>query len=211
MIQGASIERLEELALLNAVLEGDRVAGHSFVQRYTFTIESCVRSVFHRRRLSVTEDDVRDMVSDIWVSLLEDDKKPLRRFDPARDIRVATWISLLARNKIIDRLRTTHECTVSLRDMTGVLEAPATAPLPAEELEERECQALANQALQDLRPKERRFLEAWYVKKSTPEEIARELNISVATVYSRRCKLQQKLSRTIRRMNRPQRISNTIH
>ncbi|MCC6748695.1 MAG: sigma-70 family RNA polymerase sigma factor [Deltaproteobacteria bacterium] len=201
-----TVSRDEELGLLAAVITGDHAAGTSFFQRYNCLIEMCVRKTFRRAGLFVTEEDVRDMVGEIWLSLLDDDKRCLRRFEPDRQIRVGTWIGLLARNKTIDHLRTSHERTVPLDDALVADERPFVTASPTDEVEAREAQVLAERALQLLKAEERRFLEAWYVHDRDPSDMAHEFGIAVGTVYSRRFKIQEKLARTIDRISRPRRI-----
>lgn len=203
------LEREEELRLLTGMIRGDASAGQHFFHQYDSIIELCVRKVLHRCHIHQSEEDVRDMVHDIWLSLIENDKKPLRRFDPSREIRVATWIGLLARNKTIDRLRTTHERTVSMSDAAPDAEPASKAPLPHEDLEDRECRTLANLALEQLRSKDRNFLEEWYVDDRDPQDLADQYGISVSTVYSRRFKIQERLARAINHLCRPS--SCTLH
>jgi RNA polymerase sigma-70 factor, ECF subfamily len=202
MEQRASIERQQELQLLSAVLDGDHRASRSFFDRYNCTIEMCVRKVLRSRNRLASEDEVRDLVGEIWLSLLEDDKRPLRRFNPEREVRVSTWIGLLARNKAIDRLRLRQERTVSLDQSEGD-EPSADAPLPSDQLEQREEQAIAARALDDLSAHDRAFLEAWYLSEREPEAMAGDFGISLGTVYSRRFKIQAKLTRSIRKLCRP--------
>jgi RNA polymerase sigma-70 factor, ECF subfamily len=204
-------ERHEELRLLSAVLQGDAGAGRSFFERYNFTVERSVRRILRRQGRAISEEDVKDIVSEIWVSLLEDDKRPLRKFDPARDVRVTTWIALLARNKTIDHLRTTHLSLVSLEEDGSACETAAAAPLAVEMIEERERQELATRALKQLNAEDRHFLESWYVDACRPEDLALQLGISLGTVYSRRFKIQAKLTRSIRRLHRQRLLSRTIH
>jgi len=198
-------DRQEELHLLSRVLRGNMDARKCFFLRYTQVIEARVRQILRRGRAWVPEDDVQDMVSEIWLSLFEDDMRSLRRFDPERQIKVATWIGLLARNKTIDKLRTSHTGrTVSMDDDAG-REPACSKPLPADEVERSERRALAVKAMEQLSHEERRFMEAWYVDDRPPEELADEFGIAIGTVYSRRFKIQAKLARAINSLNRPRR------
>jgi len=136
--------------------------------------------------------------------------RPLRRFDPERHIKVATWIGLLARNKTIDKLRTSHLGRVVSMDQDDQFpEPPSPRPLPPEDLERREREALAYRALEQLTDEERRFIKAWYVDDCPPEELADAFGIAVGTVYSRRFKIQEKLARTVDRLRRRFRV--TLH
>ncbi len=191
-------DRGAELRLLSAVLAGDRYAGQAFFRCYNGTIERTVRKVLGARR----EEEIRDLVSEIWLSLYEDDKRPLRRFDPRRETRLSTWIGLLARNKAIDRMRSARLRRVVSIEELGVPEPTCAEPLPSEQLEREQQRELAERALAELRASDRRFLEAWYAEDCSPEELARREGISVGTVYTRRFKLQAKLTRHARRLER---------
>ena len=195
-----SEERQAELQLLSAVLGGDRQATRRFVARYNSTIEARVRRVLGRTRC--TEEDVQDMVSEIWVSLLDNDMRPLRRFNPHRCIKVSTWIGVLARNKTIDRLRTARNDTVSLDDERAA-EPRCAGPLPQDVLERKERRAIASDAFRQLNAEERGFMRALYVEDAEPETLARRYNIALTTVYTRRFKIQAKLARAVKRINRP--------
>jgi RNA polymerase sigma-70 factor (ECF subfamily) len=197
-------DRGEELSLLSAVLSGDRRAGHRFFDCYKATIERSVRKVLGRGR--GREEEVQDLCGEVWLSLLENDKRPLRRFDPSREIRVSTWISLLARNKAIDRVRGSHHRQHTSLDELGSSEPVCAEPLPSEQLEAEQQRDLAERALAELRGHDRRFLEAWYTGCS-PEELARREGISIGTVYTRRFKIQAKLAKCARRLERSHRLA----
>jgi len=200
-------ERQDELELLAAVLSGDSRASKRFVQRYTPVIEARVRRILFGARGRVSDDDIQDMVGEIWVSLLDNDMRPLRRFNPNRCIKVSTWVALLARNKTIDKLRTTHGRTVSMDDVNNGHEPASPSPLPNELLERREHHTLAVQAMDQLNEEDRRFMQAWYLEGIEPEQLAVIFGIAIGTVYSRRFKIQAKLTHAIKRINRPDRIT----
>jgi RNA polymerase sigma-70 factor, ECF subfamily len=203
-------ERKEELDLLAAVLSGDSRASKRFVQCYTPVIEARVRRILFGARGRVAEDDIQDMVGEIWVSLLDNDMRPLRRFNPNRQIKVSTWVGLLARNKTIDKLRTTHGRTISMEDFNGGHEPPSPSPLPHELLERHEYRAMASEAVSQLNPEDQHFMKAWYSEEIEPEQLAVMFGIAIGTVYSRRFKIQAKLARTVKRLNRPDRITQRI-
>jgi RNA polymerase sigma-70 factor (ECF subfamily) len=207
-------QREEELGLLDGLLEGDRRAGRRFFNRFNSTIEMSVRRVLRRSSRRLSEEDVRDAVSDVWLMLLEDDKRPLRRFDPEREIRVATWIGLVARNRTIDRLRGANQRRETSSDDHALTEAACPRPLPCEALEEHQRRELVAHALGLLRPQDRAFLEEWYCGERSPEELAADYGISVGTVYTRRFKIQAKLARAVSRVARGQRHAHcavTLH
>jgi len=196
--------RREELRLLLAVLRGEREAEEAFVERYTSIVEFCVRALSRNR--GVSEEDIEDIVSEVWLSLWEKEKHRLRRFDPARAVRVSTWVGTLARNKTIDWLRAQHPPALSLSS-EGSWEPSDSAPPVEEELERRQCLELARLAIEQLSQQDRGFLEVLCSEEHETEDLARRLGIAVTTVYTRRFKIAQKLSRLVESLESPRRMN----
>jgi RNA polymerase sigma factor (sigma-70 family) len=182
-----------ELRLLAGVLRGDRKAERAFVERFVPVIEGCVRRFGRNKRVSV--QDLEDMIGEVWLSLWENDKHRLRRFNPAREVRVSTWIGVLARNCTIDYVRHLHP-----PGMVPDEEVVDDAPLPLDALEQRERTVLARRALSRLSEEEREFVRSLCVDEQETEAIAEELGVALATVYSRRFKIAAKLAREVQRM-----------
>jgi|GEM_PF-4588825 RNA polymerase sigma-70 factor, ECF subfamily len=199
MSQRENVCREEELALLSAVLIGEPGAKTEFFSRYNHIVEMCVRKILSQSGLRPTEEDVRDRVADIWLWLLDNDMHRLRRFDPNRNIRVATWIGLLTRNKTIDKLRTNHD-RVTHNLVTGPLEdCPSQEFSPHDLAVHNQRVARLLKAIGALKQEEQQFLEAWYIDRLEPDELADRFGIAVGTVYSRRFKLQQKITHYLSR------------
>jgi RNA polymerase sigma-70 factor (ECF subfamily) len=186
--------RREELKLLLAVLRGERQAEEAFVERYTAIVEYCVRALSRNR--GVSEEDIEDIVSEVWLSLWEKEKHRLRRFDPTRRVRVSTWVGTLARHKTIDWLRARQPAALSLSTEES-WEPSDTAPPPEELLERRQAVELARLAVEQLSQQDRGFLEVLCSEEQGSEELARQLGIAVTTVYTRRFKIAQKLTRLV--------------
>src|SRR5690242_8725479 len=92
---------VEETQLLNALLEpgteGERQAcWNQFVRRYERLITSCVLKVLRRYGAVFSNEDLDDLVGDVWLQLLRDDMKKLRQYDAARGFRIASFIGLVA-------------------------------------------------------------------------------------------------------------------
>ena len=86
---------------IHAILEGDERAWNAFVARYAPLIGTVVRRTLraHGAWLETT-----DVVQEIFVRLLEDDARLLRRFD-AKRASLRTWLSIVTRSRTIDLLR----------------------------------------------------------------------------------------------------------
>jgi hypothetical protein len=56
-------------------------------------------------RSLLSNEDVNDIIADFYLHLLENDKAPLKTYDPRRGCRLHTWLSRLATNRVRDFLR----------------------------------------------------------------------------------------------------------
>ena len=208
MAGAVAIVRSEELALLRAALSRDPRALARLVRAYTPVIGVCVRRVSRRLGFALHNDDLADLVHDVWESLLEADMKRLRCFREERGVRLATWISVLTRNRTVDGLRRLNR----QRTLTAVARVVESANLddyeaelqsPADQALDYQRRRIARLAVKQLRKRDQRFLEALYVERKAPEELAAEFGIAVGTVHTRRIKIQNRLTRFVRRIVAP--------
>ena len=94
---------------LKACIEGSKAAWDAFVERTAPVIFAAVRKVMS------TSDraEIEDTVQDVYVRVLRNETRLLRRFDPAR-ASLSTWLTLIARSTAIDALRRKHTDTLSI-------------------------------------------------------------------------------------------------
>jgi excisionase family DNA binding protein len=102
---------LDDRALVGAAITGDDAAWREIVRRHSAALREAVRET-HR----VSEIEVDDVVSDFWLSLIENDKRQLRRFDPGRGAELLSWLTVRLL-QVVDR----HALLTA--------EAPETVPL----------------------------------------------------------------------------------
>jgi excisionase family DNA binding protein len=89
------VQALGEAALLRAVLSRDQRAWREFVRRY----EPHIREVMRDAASAIYElpdDQVDDLVGDLWLLLLENDLRRLRGLRANHDGAVCTWLRLFA-------------------------------------------------------------------------------------------------------------------
>lgn len=191
----------EELLLLESVLHGSAVAWESFQHQYEALVRACVRKALLRFHAEHNQDDVEDLVADTWYLLLKDDKKKLRRFDPARGVRVSSWIGLVTTNHVIDvlRRRRNHQSLDEIPDIDA--RTSSHEQTPQQILEARQEVSVASRALALLNSSDRDFLLACYRDERQPAELADQLGVSINTVYSRKFKIRAKLTRIVDGLN----------
>ena len=154
--------------LLVRVAERDRVAFELLYHRY-------VRSVFGLalRRLrdrQGAEDAVQETFAAVWRSAAS--YRPER--GPA-----APWLYAVARNAVVDRLRTRPEPTADLPEMAS------EAAGPPERAESAEVAWRVHRALEELPAREREVVELAYWSGLSQSEVADYLNLPLGTVKTR--------------------------
>ncbi|MBW2731885.1 MAG: sigma-70 family RNA polymerase sigma factor [Deltaproteobacteria bacterium] len=193
--------RGEELALLAAVLLGDTSAWEQFFKRYQGLIAACIRKALHRYSASFENDDIADLIADVWVALLKDDRHKLRKFDPTRGYRLGSWIGLIATNTTIDALRARSSRLRFIEDIEGFAERHLVDQRsPQHVLERNDAARVAKVALEQLDAEEQRFVVACFHEERPAATLATEFGVSVNTVYSRKFKVRSKLVRIAEHM-----------
>lgn len=183
--------RLDETELIAAMVADDARAWREFQRRYDRLILRCITKVT-RRFSAVREDDVQEIYSTLFVSLLANGKHKLRTFDPNRGNRFTSWIGLLSVHCTYDYLRTLRREPA----MGCLSEAEGLAcelPDPFEQTERGERAHLAAQLMEGLSERDRDFAELYFAEEMDPADIASTMNISVKTVYSKKHKIQARL------------------
>jgi RNA polymerase sigma-70 factor (ECF subfamily) len=202
-----TVSRLDEMELLAAVLSGPQRARalEEFQQRYSALVYACARRVLRRYGAAHTPDEVEDLVADLWLRLLDNDMERLRRFEPARKIKVSTWVGLITTNFVIDSLRRRRKY-----DSLDSVPEPTTNDSPQAALERRQEAAVAKKALLQLSQKDRSFFLACFHEERAPADLAKELGVSLNTIYSRKFKLRAKLMRIVEELCAPRVVARAL-
>jgi RNA polymerase sigma-70 factor (ECF subfamily) len=176
--------------LVAAMMRRDPAAWREFQRRYALLVRRCIRSVTRRVGAATLEDD-REIEAIFLCSLFVRDMRRLRAFDPELG-RLSTWIGRLAANCAHDYVRAfprqpTRHAVAEL----DVVEYEGRDPF--EQAVDRERSELAARTLEGLSALDRRFASLYFGEGLPPDDIARLLNISRNTVYSKKSKLQSRL------------------
>jgi RNA polymerase sigma-70 factor, ECF subfamily len=167
------IEREDDVSdsMLLAVARGDARAVRDCMDRYSGLVWSIAR------RMSPNETDAEDAVQEIFIDLW----KSAHRFDPEKSAE-KTFIVMIARRRLIDRLRRFKR--LPEMDSLDHENAPEIG-INAHERMERDAEAqMAVDALELLRPEQRRLVELSVLKGLPHAEIAATTGIPLGTVKS---------------------------
>jgi RNA polymerase sigma-70 factor (ECF subfamily) len=128
------------------------------------------------------------------VNLLRDDARKLRAFDPGRNVRLTTWLGLIAINTAFDYLRRRARNPLLDDQDDCAADCVAEGPDPLEEIIVKEQRTVVASLLGQLSARDRDFVQLFYAQGLEPETVAATLHISVKTVYTKKHKIGARLT-----------------
>jgi RNA polymerase sigma-70 factor (ECF subfamily) len=191
---------------LSGLLDGSEHAWRRFHVQYDRLIYRCIRKVTHGFSAVIRSEDEREIYSNLIVQLLSNDMRKLRSFDPDRGSRLGTWLGLLATHAAYDYLRSLR------REVPRVplSEAESTCydgASPFEQVEKKQQSRLIKQLMTKLSKKDQQFVALYFTRGLSPEAVAKAMQISVKTVYSKKHKIQSRLESIVAAMTEAQPVA----
>lgn len=164
---------------LTGCLQGDKDAWDRFVDRTYGLVFAAVHRTFASYTRRPDRSEVEDVVQNVYLRLIRNDCRLLRRFDRERGT-LTTWLSWIARSAAIDQLRGRRHAHIPL-DNVGEL----VLDEPDENTEDPPFHLLTG--------RQRLVLRLLFDEGRTCEEAARILGVSTQTVYSTKNKAISRL------------------
>jgi len=165
-------------AILDRITQGDQTAVQDCLKKYGGLVWSLAR------RMSANTDDAEDAVQEIFIDVW----KNAARFDESQSSET-TFIAMIARRRLIDRLRYANR-RISAESLEDIVVEPANR---ADEEMQTNIEAKdAARALRQLRPEQRQVLQLSIVRGLSHQEISNATGIPLGTVktHARRGILQ---------------------
>jgi RNA polymerase sigma-70 factor (ECF subfamily) len=185
-----------ETELLERLLLSDASAWRELNHRYARLVSSCIQRVVARFSKRVSADAVEEIYATFSLKLLANDKHKLRSFEPSRGNKLGTWLGMLATHCAYDYLRSVRrEPSAVCLTEAETISADHHDPCESAMLSERA--QLVRDLLADFSDKDRQFVTLYFQDGLSPEHVAERLGISVKTVYSKKHKIQRKLSQIV--------------
>ncbi|MBU0551215.1 sigma-70 family RNA polymerase sigma factor, partial [Myxococcota bacterium] len=167
-----------DLELLRGCIRGERRAWSAFVERFSRYIYYVIRRTYERAGISDVAEEIADLHNEIFIALLEDDRRRLRQYRGDNGCTVRSWVRLIAARKTLDALRRrrTH---IPLEDSaTKAPTDPGEDPL--QRLLTREGEAARAQLdgfIARLSATDQALLKRIYEDQASADEIAQALGI----------------------------------
>jgi RNA polymerase sigma-70 factor (ECF subfamily) len=165
-------------AILHRIAKGDKTAVQECLNAYGGLIWSLAR------RMSPNTDDAEDAVQEIFIDVW----KNAERFDDSKSSET-TFIAMIARRRLIDRLRHQNR-RISADSLEEVVAEPADNSNENLQLSVEAKEAA--QALKTLRPEQRQVLQLSIIQGMSHQEISEATGMPLGTVktHARRGLLQ---------------------
>ena len=195
-------ETLTDEELLAECIEGVRPAWVAFVSRFTRYVYYLIQVTGRKHCVALSQDDVNDLHNELFLALLEDDRRRLRSFKGENGCSARSWVRIITIRRTIDSLRKRRghlSLDVSQDDQGPKFQLIDGAETPLERLlsQERNEKKTKLRTLTDtLSQTDRLLLEMVYLRRMSADEIALALNLKKGAVYTRKSRLIQKLHET---------------
>lgn len=158
--------------LLARVALGDRAAFEALYKDTSSRLFGICLRVLNQR--AEAEEVLQEVYTSVW--------RKAGQFDPTR-ASAMSWLSMMARNRSIDRLRATpaRQSSTPL-EMAQEIEDPGASP--AQQAEALTDRARLEHCLQQLEPKRHSLIRAAFFEGSTYEELAARIEAPLGSVKS---------------------------
>lgn len=186
--------------LMTACIAGDRRAWAQFVERFSRYVWFIVRVTGQKYGVRFSEDACADLHNDLFVALLEDDRRRLRHYTGRNGCSVRSWIRIITVRRTIDALRRRRpELSIEAdaeADGPNRLTPVAPGPDALEHLLQREDEDRRGDVaalFARLPATDRQLIDLLYVQKVSVPEAAEVLGIRHGALYTRKNRIIHKL------------------
>lgn len=161
--------------LLNRCLNNEPGAWKDFVDRFVGLFVHVIHHSAHSRSVRVTEDDVQDLCSEIFVTLLANDYAVLRRF--RGQCSLATYLTVIARRIAVKEIAR-RRMAEALGHVTAHQVALDHAHVGDREQQRIENQEEVHRMLSGLNANEAEVVRQFHLEGKSYREISARLGIS---------------------------------
>lgn len=177
---------MSEKALIDGIREGNRDAMERFMALYGPLIRYIIAPILSDER--DREECLSDVALAVW--------NRIGAFDPAKSS-FHTWISVIARNAAVDRVR---RLPPAMEELNGTL--ASVVGDPEEAVRQQEVRQMLRKALQTLREGELRLFYRKYYYFQPTGQIAAELGMTVRSVEGKLYRIRMKLKKELMKMTK---------
>ncbi len=194
----------KEKNIIARCLTGEKQAWDEFVAKYHKLVYNSIYRTLELTGYKIEPDLINDLYQEFFVSILNDDYYKLKKFKWKNGCSVATWLSVIARNMVLDFIRKNSKSKAKEESIDKeTIDAEGKASLKdllihsektvRDELCDEEDVDRLQKIIEKLSAEDKNLLEMLYYQELSSEEIAVILNKSVDALYMQKKRLLEKL------------------
>ncbi len=191
----------QEKKLIQDLHGKKRGAWETFVQEYSRLIYYSIQRTCQLKGYPILSEEREDLFHEVFLHFIADEGKNLTRYKGTHGCSLATWIRTVSTNYVLDYIKKSRRAylVVEFREVETPDEKFFVDPIqmPDNLLEEKDKERLVAEAMAELDEDDRYFVELYYAKELSPEEISRILKVSKGSIYTRLNRLKRKLKQKI--------------
>jgi RNA polymerase sigma-70 factor (ECF subfamily) len=187
------LDAMSDVDLLETVCKGDEIAWEAFYDRFRNLMIACITRVCLRAGVRVQSDDLMDILGDACMNMVAGDFRRLKLYRVDGGCSVSSWIGVIATSTAHDHLRRERRRRLDPMAEADLERLAPTVDGPDAELIDRQQRAFVDVALSGLSKRDRKFAELYFGEAKSPDDIAKEMGVSVSTVYSKKAKIKTRL------------------
>lgn len=171
-----------EAELVGRCANGDHEAWAAFVRGYGTLVAALARRLLVRYTGRAVDTDVDEVVADVFLALLRQDRKLLHRFNP--EYRLSTYLGIICRTEALRGLRRKRRQPHDLEEAGHIADdADHAGPLRALQRDEREDAIQGvREALRHLSERDRLLITLKYLDGADYAAIASQVGVSPESV-----------------------------
>jgi len=184
--------------LLEQALAGDRAAQRALLGHLAPVIQARVARALYRRRVPAARDprqELLDMTQEVFVSLLDDDARALRAWQPSRGLSLESFVGFLAERQVASILRTGRRSpwkeepteAAALDESAGAVPADTVASVSRDLLVR-----VLDRLREELTPRMLGLFYALWVDETPVETICEEMQMNRDAVYAARSRIAKR-------------------
>ncbi len=192
----------DDSRLIKDCINGKEEAWHAFIDRFSKLVYYSINRAVNPYSANLDPEDIEDIYSEVFLSFIENNYRKLRQFEDDKGCTLSSWVRLITARHTIDFLRKKKQ-HVSIDDESdngsSIKENLSdNKPTVHDYMELSEREKIIDEAMKDLPSSDMLFIELYYKREFSPEEIADIMNVSVSAVYSKKNRLREKLAKIIK-------------
>lgn len=184
-------EQISDQLLIHRCLAGERDAWDVFASRYSRFIS---QTVFFAFKQFAEKDNIeelsKDVSQEIFLHLCEDDYRILRKYKPFRGCSFSSWLKVVARRFVIDRIRKRTLSTISI-DQVGDLKDTAV-PLD-KQMEMKKAIEIVKTEIKKLKYEDQLIIYWVCVEGATVKQVSEITQKKLGAIYNKVSRFREKM------------------